>query len=83
VATITWNEIRASSQDYYVPLGLVRLKRKEFTKLKQENIIVSEYLNKFTQLSKYATQDVNTDEKIASSRTMVLREEIWTPDIIL
>jgi hypothetical protein len=39
------------------------LKRKEFTKLKQENIIVSEYLNKFTQLSKYATQDVNTDEK--------------------
>jgi hypothetical protein len=38
-------------------------KRKEFANLKQGNMIVNEYLNSFTQLSRYASDDINTDEK--------------------
>jgi hypothetical protein len=40
----------------------VELKR-EFADLKQGSMIVNEYLNSFIQLSKYAPDDINTDEK--------------------
>jgi hypothetical protein len=35
----------------------------EFTDLKQGGMIVNEYLNSFVQLSRYALDDINTDEK--------------------
>jgi hypothetical protein len=41
----------------------MKLKKKEFTDLKQSSMIVNEYLNSFIQLSRYAPNDVNTDEK--------------------
>jgi SET domain-containing protein len=41
----------------------VKLKKKEFTDLKQGNMSVNEYLNSFIQLSRYAPDDINTDEK--------------------
>jgi hypothetical protein len=31
--------------------------------LKQGSMIVNEYLNSFIQLSRYASEDINTDEK--------------------
>ncbi len=41
----------------------MKLKKKEFADLKQGSMIVNEYLNSFVQLSRYAPDDVNTDEK--------------------
>jgi hypothetical protein len=41
----------------------MKLKKKEFTDLKQGGMTVNEYLNSFIQLSRYATEDINTDEK--------------------
>jgi hypothetical protein len=41
----------------------MKLKKKEFTNLRQGSMIVNEYLNSFIQLSRYATEDINTDEK--------------------
>jgi hypothetical protein len=41
----------------------MKLKRKEFTDLKQGGMTVNEYLNSFIQLLKYAPDDINTDEK--------------------
>ncbi len=41
----------------------MKLKRKEFADLKQGGMTVNEYLNSFIQLSRYAFDDVNTDEK--------------------
>jgi hypothetical protein len=41
----------------------MKLKKKEFTNLRQGNMTVNEYLNSFIQLSRYATEDINTDEK--------------------
>jgi hypothetical protein len=41
----------------------MKLKRKEFTDLKQGGMTVNEYLNSFIQLSRYAPDDVSMDEK--------------------
>jgi hypothetical protein len=41
----------------------MKLKEKEFTNLRQGSTTVNEYLNSFIQLSRYATEDINTDEK--------------------
>jgi hypothetical protein len=41
----------------------MKLKRKEFADLKQGGMTVNEYLNSFIQLSRYAPDDINTDEK--------------------
>jgi hypothetical protein len=62
VNSITWNEFKAHFHNHYVPRGTMKLK-KEFTDLKQGGITVNEYLNSFIQLSRYATEEINTDEK--------------------
>jgi hypothetical protein len=46
-----------------MPCGTMKLKRKEFADLKQGGMTVNEYLNSFIQLSRYAPDDVNMDEK--------------------
>jgi hypothetical protein len=42
---------------------MIKLKQREFLALKQGNMSVNKYLNKFTQLSCYAPEQVNTDPK--------------------
>jgi hypothetical protein len=63
VDTITWNEFKARFRNHYVPRGTMKLKRKEFADLKQGDMTVNEYLNSFIQLSRYAPDDINMDEK--------------------
>jgi hypothetical protein len=41
----------------------MKLKKKEFTDLKQGSMTVNEYLNSFIQLLRYALDDINTNEK--------------------
>jgi hypothetical protein len=41
----------------------MKLKMKEFADLKQGGMTVNEYLNSFIQLSRYALDDINMDEK--------------------
>jgi hypothetical protein len=41
----------------------MKLKKKEPTDLKQGGMTVNEYLNSFIRLSRYTTEDINTDEK--------------------
>jgi hypothetical protein len=62
VDSIMWNQFKAHFHNHYVPRGTMKLK-KEFTDLKQGSMTVNQYLNSFIQLSKYATEDINTDEK--------------------
>jgi hypothetical protein len=61
VDSITWNEFKAYCHNHNVPRGTMKLK-KEFTDLKQGGMTVNEYLNSFIQLSRYATEDINTDK---------------------
>jgi hypothetical protein len=63
VNTITWNEFKAHFRTHYIPCGTMKLKKKEFVDLKQGSMTVNEYLNSFIQLSRYAPNDINTDEK--------------------
>jgi hypothetical protein len=63
VDSITWNEFKAHFCHHYVPRGTMKLKKKEFTNLKQGSMTVNEYLNSFIQLLRYAPDDINTDER--------------------
>jgi hypothetical protein len=60
---ITWEEFRDSFRQYHVPAGLMIVKKEEFLALKQGSMYVSEYRDRFLQLSRYAPEDVNTDAK--------------------
>jgi hypothetical protein len=62
-AAITWMEFKASFRTHHLSSGDVRLKKKEFMSLKQGPMTVREYLTKFTQLSRYAPNEVDTEEK--------------------
>jgi hypothetical protein len=42
---------------------VIKLKKKEFQDLKQGSMSVNEYVTKFTQLSRYAPHEADTDEK--------------------
>jgi hypothetical protein len=63
IDTITWNEFKAHFRTHYVPRGTMKLKRKEFADQNQGGMTVNEYLNSFIQLLRYASDDINTDEK--------------------
>jgi hypothetical protein len=63
IDTITWNEFKAHFRTHYIPRGTMKLKKKEFADLKQGGMTVNEYLNSLIQLSRYAPDDINTDEK--------------------
>jgi hypothetical protein len=62
IKAIIWNEFKARFKTHYVHRGTLKLK-KEFSELNQGSMTVNEDLNQFIQLSRYATDDVNTDEK--------------------
>jgi hypothetical protein len=60
---ITWEEFRDNFHRYYVPEGLMIVRKEEFLTLKQGPLSVSEYRDKFLQLSHYAPEVVNMDAK--------------------
>jgi hypothetical protein len=56
-------EFRNSFRTHHVLLGVMKLKKKEFKVLKQGSMSVSECMTHFTQLSCYAPDNVDMDEK--------------------
>jgi hypothetical protein len=76
VEAITWNEFKAHFRTHYVPRGTLMLKKKEFSDLNQVSMMVNEYLNQFIQLSRYATDDVSTDEKKQDTFLKGLNDEM-------
>jgi hypothetical protein len=60
---ITWEGFRDNFLRYHVPEGLMIVRKDEFLALKQGPLSVSEYRDKFLQLSRYAPEVVNTDAK--------------------
>jgi hypothetical protein len=47
---MTWAEFSTPLRNYHIPAGLIKIK-KEFLSLKQGGMSVSEYRDKFIQLS--------------------------------
>jgi hypothetical protein len=60
--SINYPEFRATFHAHHVPQGVIKLK-KEFQDQKLGSMSVNEYVTKFTQLSCYASHEVDTDEK--------------------
>jgi hypothetical protein len=60
--SINWLEFRVAFCAHHVPQGVIKLK-KEFQDLKHGSMSVNEYITKFTQLSRYAPHEVDTDKK--------------------
>jgi hypothetical protein len=60
---ITWEEFRDNFCGYQVLQGLTIVRKEEFLALKQGPLSVSEYMDKFLQLSHNAPEDVNIDAK--------------------
>jgi hypothetical protein len=73
---ISWNVFKAHFRTHYVPRGTFKLKKKKFSDLNQGSMVVNEYLNQFIKLSRYAIDDVNTDEKKQDMFLKGLNDEI-------
>ncbi|XP_066375287.1 uncharacterized protein [Miscanthus floridulus] len=66
-AQITWAQFTTAFCGNYIPLGLMAMKVGEFMKLTQGTKTMTEYLHAFNNLSRYATEFVDTEtKKIAS-----------------
>jgi hypothetical protein len=61
--SINWQEFKINFRSHHVPLGVMKLKKEEFKDLKQGSMTVSEYVTRFTQLSHYTPDNVDTYEK--------------------
>jgi hypothetical protein len=68
---ITWDQFKTNFRAHFVPDGLIGLKKQEFRELTHGNMSVVEYLNRFTYLSRYFPEEVNTDAK---KQYLLLRE---------
>jgi hypothetical protein len=55
------------------------LKKKEFCDLKQKFCSVSEYIDEFTNLSRYALDDIDTDAKRKEKFLEGLNDELSIP----
>ena len=60
---MTWWEFTTTFYQYNIPASLLNRKVSKFLELKQGNITVMEYVNKFNHLAQYAGTHVDTDEK--------------------
>ena len=63
VGQIIWMEFSEGFRSYHIPTGVVELKANEFRALKQGSMTVCEYRDMFTQLSRYAPEEVDNDVK--------------------
>src|SRR4051812_11717986 len=59
----TWEEFKQRFREYHVSESVMELKRREFEELQQGYTSVMKYIREFSQLSRYAEDDVNTEEK--------------------
>jgi hypothetical protein len=78
VRDATWAEFEAAFREHHVPQGIVQLKEDEFRELTQGGRFVSEYVHKFTELARYAPDDVSTEAKKMPCFLKGLRPELKT-----
>ncbi|XP_073363075.1 uncharacterized protein [Aegilops tauschii subsp. strangulata] len=60
---ITWSKFKYHFRKYHIPIGIMKIKQREFLALTQGSMTVSEYLNKFNHLARYSLYDVATKER--------------------
>jgi hypothetical protein len=60
---ITWEMFQEGFRTAHVSSGVMSLKRREFRNLRQNYRTVSDYIEDFSNLARYAPEDVDTDAK--------------------
>jgi hypothetical protein len=78
VRDATWAEFETAFREHHVPQGIVQLKEDEFRELTQGGRSVSEYVHKFTELARYAPDDVSTEARKMARFLKGLRPELKT-----
>jgi hypothetical protein len=78
VRDATWTEFETAFREHHVPQGIVQLKEDEFRELTQGGRSVSEYVHKFTELARYAPNDISTEAKKMVRFLKGLRPELKT-----
>jgi hypothetical protein len=63
VRDATRAEFETAFREHHIPQGIVQLKEDEFQELTQGGRSVSEYVHKFTELARYAPDDVSTETR--------------------
>ncbi|XP_042005764.1 uncharacterized protein LOC121754481 [Salvia splendens] len=63
---LTWEEFKEEVYDKYIPMSYRRAKIVEFHTLKQGNMTVTEYDRALCEMTRYAPELVDTDEKMAA-----------------
>nr|AAM01007.1 Putative retroelement [Oryza sativa Japonica Group] len=76
---ISWFEFTAAFWKTHIPSGVVSLKKKEFRSLTQGSRTVTEYLQEFNRLARYAPEDVRTDEERQERFLEGLNDELSYP----
>ncbi|XP_066167819.1 uncharacterized protein [Oryza sativa Japonica Group] len=76
-----WEEFTTAFLDNFVPAAVMRMKKNEFRRLWQGNTTVQEYLNRFTQLARYATRDLADEEEKIDKFIKGLNDELRGPMI--
>jgi hypothetical protein len=72
----TWAEFETAFWEHHVPQGLIQLKEDKFLELTQDRRSVREYVHKFTELARYAPDDVITEVKKMARFLKGLRPEL-------
>jgi hypothetical protein len=63
----------------HISAGVMSMKKKEFHDLKQRHYSVSEYIDEFTNLSRYTPDDIDTDAKRKEKFLEGLNDELSIP----
>ncbi|XP_042032324.1 uncharacterized protein LOC121779039 [Salvia splendens] len=73
---LTWNEFKEEVYNKYIPMSYRRAMIVEFHTLKQGSMTVTEYDRALCEMTRYAPELVDTDEKMAEKFRSGLRHEI-------
>jgi hypothetical protein len=76
--TMIWDDFIKLFREHHIPSSVMKFKRQKFLSLRQRNLLVIEYLHKFTELSCYAHYEVDNDEKKQDAFLRGLDPEIRT-----
>jgi len=68
-ANVTWEQFKIAFRGHHIPPGLMRMKVSEFMKVTQGSKTLTEYMHAFNNLSRYALEFVNIEEKKIKSFT--------------
>ena len=76
IEEVTWAIFEDGFRNAHISAGVMDLKRTEFQNLKQGHRSVSEYIEEFSNLARYAPDDINTDAKRKDKFLKGLNDEL-------